>query len=343
MTQKSYTSQEFARLCNNFYNSKNIAVDASRFGTDAELFNYVNSQQELKKHKVAFVWICLNPPYWQYAQNMIQGARQFFLPGHDVDYFLFSDIPKDTQGIKGVIDGLQKQQADYPYEQGITELTKLSEFLHANSTVFPTEAVQWPMPTLMRYHLFLQQEEKLKEYDYIAYCDCDMAFVNVVGDEVLGDGLTAAVHPGYFVDKKFIPPYEGNKDSTAYIPRPGRVVEENGKPRFMPLYYAGGFQLGKSEEFIKAMKVMKKNIDKDFTNNFIAIWNDESHWNRYLFDNPPSVVLTPSYIYPDSLIEEYYNKIWGCAYQPKLVTLTKKFTTTAEGGAEAAKMIQQLK
>ena len=80
------------------------------------------------------------------------------------------------------------------------------------------------------------------------------------------------------------------------------------------------------------MKVMKKNIDKDFTNNYVAIWNDETHWNRYLFDNPPSVILDPGYIYPDSLIEDYYKKIWGRDYTPKIITLTKKFTVTQEAG-----------
>jgi hypothetical protein len=90
------------------------------------------------------------------------------------------------------------------------------------------------------------------------------------------------------------------------------------------------------------MKEMKKNIDKDFTNNYIAIWNDESHWNAYLAKNEPEVVLTPSYIYPDSLIDDYYVKIWGVNYQPKLMTLTKKFSTSSEGGTAVNEMLKSL-
>ena len=85
---------------------------------------------------------------------------------------------------------------------------------------------------------------------------------------------------------------------------------------------------------------MKKNIDMDFNNNYIAIWNDESHWNRYLFDHEPAVVLSPSYICPDSLIDEYYVKIWGKKYEPKIITLTKPFSLSSQGAQEIQKFIQ---
>lgn len=208
--------------------------------------------------------------------------------------------------------------------------------------IIETEAVAWPAPTLMRYHLFLNQEEKLKEYDYIFYLDADMKVVAKVSDEILGEGLTAAEHPMYSLRKQYIPPYEPNKESTAYIPRPGEVTEdETGRPRFKPYYYAGGFQGGPAKLFIKAMKVMKANIDKDFNNNYVAIWNDESHWNKYLSEHTPSIVLSPSYIYPDSLIKEYYIPLWGRDYEPKIITLTKPFSLSAQGAEEINKFIKK--
>jgi len=63
-----------------------------------------------------------------------------------------------------------------------------------------------------------------------------------------------------------------------------------------------------------------------FKNGYTAIWNDESHWNFELSENPPEIMLTPSYIYPDSLINEYYIPLWGRSFQPKLITLTKWFS-----------------
>lgn len=205
-----------------------------------------------------------------------------------------------------------------------------------------TESVPWPSPTLMRYHLFLNQEEHLKRYDYIFYMDADMRVVGAIGDEILGEGLTAAEHPMYSLRKEYIPPYEPNKESTAYISRPGAVVvDEHGKPRFKPYYYAGGFQGGTTQSFIESMQTMKQNIDKDFNNNYIAIWNDESHWNKYLFEHQPSIVLSPAYIYPDSLIKEYYEPIWGQSYEPKIITLTKPFSLSSQGAQEINKFIQR--
>lgn len=256
--------------------------------------------------RIALLFVCLNPNYWPYARDVIHDCKEKFLPGHQVDYFLWSDIPETDYG----------------------------------ATVFPTEPVMWPYPTLMRYHLFLQQEEVLKDYDYIFYLDADMRVVDIVGDEILGQGLTMAEHPMYSLRREYIPPYEPNSASQAYIPRLGAVVNENGKPWFKPLYAAGGFQGGTAEEFIKAMHEMRDGIDKDFQNNYIAIWNDESHWNKYLYGYQGHLtVLSPSYVYPDSLINEYYVKIWGKNYVPKIITLTKPFTVSKDAGEDLKKRL----
>jgi len=211
-----------------------------------------------------------------------------------------------------------------------------------DAKIVPTEPHQWSTPTLMRYHLFLREEKLLETYDYIFYVDADMKFVSRVGEEVLGD-LVSAQHPMYALRKEYLPPYEPNEKSTSFIPRPGRIVTEGGKNRYESLYYAGGFQGGRSDIFIKAMKEMKEMIDKDFVeNNYIPIWNDESCWNAYLFKNPPTIVLNPSYIYPDSLINSYYKKVWGRNYVPKLVTITKKFSLSKENGVNLQQTLKNL-
>ena len=265
----------------------------------------------LNKHKIALLSVCLNPEYHQYLAPMIESARKFLLKGSELEFLVWSDIPLQTDLGKGV-------------------------------TIFPTEPMGWPAPTLCRYGLFLEQAEKLKEYDYVFYCDADMLFVSRVGEEILGEGLTAAQHPMYALSREYHPPYEPNSKSTAYIPRVGRTLQDKDKKRFESLYFAGGFQGGRPEVFIKAMREMKKNIDTDLSKGYISIWNDESHWNKYLFKNPPAIVLSPSYIYPDSLIKQYYQtKIWGRSYVPKLITLTKKFSMSKEGGVALNQMLQK--
>jgi len=266
-----------------------------------------------RKKKVALLFVNINERYWPYLKQVIEDCRNNFLPHHNVDYFVWSDMPEN-------------------YVEGVT--------------LIPVEPIEWPAPTLMRYHLFLQKEEELKEYDYVFYLDADMRVVQKISDEILGESLTAAPHPGYVTKSNFIPPYEPNKDSEAYIDRLGFIgKDEKGNTRFIPFYAAGGFQGGKAKPFIKAMQVMKQRIDKDFDRNYTAIWNDESHWNRYLWDFQKKgghiTFLDVSYVYPDSLINEYYIPLWGKAYEPKIITLTKPFTLSKEAGAQLRETLGQ--
>lgn len=312
-----FSKLNLARLGNNYLlGAKNGDYSVDELNRFNSYVNYLFEprNQDLPKYKVGLMFVCINQPYWPYAKPVIDGIRSFFLPGHEVEIMMWNDM---TQ---------------WPEAKDV----------NYGATIFPTESLNWPYPTLMRYHLFLQQEEYLKKFDYIFYLDLDMRVVNIVGDEILGEGLTAAEHPMYSIRKELVPPYEPNPASAAYIKRPGTIVDDGGKPRFRPYYLAGGFQGGKTKLFIEAMHKMKDMIDSDLNQNYVPIWNDETVWNKYLFDNPPSVVLSPSYVYPDSMIQEYYLRVWGRDYPPKIITLTKPFTTSKEGGAAAAQMMQTI-
>lgn len=306
--------------------------------------------------------ICLNTPYWEFANEMLWGLNTFFLKHpsikdkYDVQLLLWADIPEDTKEITNkMIEYLANRkeipssiinetQIEYTIKEENRQfvndcIQKIVNIRDRGAKIFPTEPVEWPLPTLLRYHLFLQQEEELQKFDYVFYIDVDMRITDWIGEEIFGEGLTAAQHPMYALRHNYNAPYEPNPESTAHIKLPGRIIEDNGKKVFQPLYYAGGFQGGKTNEFIKAMKVMRANIEKDFNNNYVARWNDESHWNKYLSDSPPSIVLNPSYIYPDSLISEYYVKLWGRNFSPKIMTITKKFSINAQDGAKVREQL----
>lgn len=305
--------------------------------------------RDIKRQKVGLMFVCINPNYWQYIHQVVQDAKTFFLPGHDVEIMVWSDVPKSkSKEAKAMIDAApayaeleNDPERDKKISKEYLEY-QINAISALDVTVFPVESAPWPYPTLMRYHFFLQQEEYLKKFDHIFYLDLDMRIVNVVGDEILGDGLTMAQHPMYALRQEFWYPYEPNPDSSAYIRTPGRIINNDGKPMFQPLYAAGGVQGGTTDTFIEAMKEMKKTTDADFSRNYVARWNDESHWNRYLYDHPPAVVLNPSYVYPDSMVNEYYVKLWGRNYPPKIITLTKPFTVSKEGGDAAKRMTETL-
>jgi histo-blood group ABO system transferase len=280
--------------------------------------------KDIKKKRIALLIISTGHLYWQYINAVLESADRFLLPNQEVDYFLFTDWDISPE--------------DFNLKRKIN--------------VIPIENVGYPYCTLMRYHIFLKEEEKLKDYDHLIYCDVDMLFVDTVGDEVLSDGITATRHPAYAfphrehwdVEKDGIAgeiyflPFEPNPQSTAYIPYP-------------KLYFCGGFQVGKTEKYLDAMYAIKRAIDDDFGNNYIARWHDESHWNKYLWDNPPAKVLSPSYCYPVAYPTPdkppyptipYYRKVWLKDYEPKLLCLTKAHTLSKQGGKEFGELQKKL-
>jgi hypothetical protein len=161
---------------------------------------------------------------------------------------------------------------------------------HSDTYTSVWEHRPWPYPTLLRYHAFLSQKDFISGYDYLFYCDADMLFVAPVGDEILVDGLVATIHPGFYNKHINDFSYERNENSTAYIPY---GHGEN--------YYAGGFNGGRSADFIEMCKVIKHNIDVDHSKDIIAEWHDESQLNKYFYDVvSPAKKLDPSYCFPEA-------------------------------------------
>ena len=158
---------------------------------------------------------------------------------------------------------------------------------------------EWPWMTLGRYEIFHENKAVFSEMDYLYYCDSDMLFVGNVGDEILSERV-ATIHPG-FDGGRGTPEYR--RLSSAYI-----------SPLENLVYYAGGFNGGTAENYLKMSEVISANILDDYRKNIIAIWHDESHMNRYFINHSPTRVLTPSYCYPES---------WSLPYERKLLALDK--------------------
>ena len=152
---------------------------------------------------------------------------------------------------------------------------------------YPCEHLPWPGPTLYRYHFLLRARELLLAHDFVYYLDVDMRIVRAIGDEVLGD-LVATIHPGFCESPRWQFTYESRRESRAYV-----------APWEGAHYYAGAFQGGRSSNFVAAMERMAGAIDDDTRRCVTAVWHDESHWNRYCIDQPPTLVLSHEYCCPE--------------------------------------------
>lgn len=165
----------------------------------------------------------------------------------------------------------------------------------------------WPIPTLKRYNYFVREKEFILQHDYCFYIDADMRVKSFVGEEMLGD-LVATMHPYQSFNSIQEMTYDRNPKCLAYV-KPGDEGQH---------YYAGGFNGGKTEKFLEMSEVIADRVMKDLDNGIIALWHDESHMNRYLIDNPPTVSLTPSYVFAE---EQMNNPSYP--YEPKIVALKK--------------------
>lgn len=147
----------------------------------------------------------------------------------------------------------------------------------------------WPYITLKRYNLFNNNITLFNNIDYIYYIDADMEIIDFIGDEII-DNLVCASHPYFYnMGKKFYT-YERNPISEAYIPD-GEGTE----------YYHGTFLGGNKTEFFKMSFIIDSMVQSDLNNNgYIPVWWDESFLNKYLYLNPPTKLLSPSYAVPNN-------------------------------------------
>jgi histo-blood group ABO system transferase len=157
----------------------------------------------------------------------------------------------------------------------------------------------WPYDNLKRFHVFDDHEAIFEKMDYVFAVNADMVFVASVGEEVLSE-LVATQHP-LFMKKRG--DYESKKISAAYVGR------HEGRH-----YFTGSLFGGTKNQFVRLLKVVRKQIDMDLSKKFISRWHDQSYLNRYFIDHPPTRVLNPSYSYPED---------WQLDFPKKLVASCK--------------------
>jgi histo-blood group ABO system transferase len=184
--------------------------------------------------------------------------------------------------------------------------TDSEEKFASDVKLFHTPRLGFPGDTLYRYHYFLKAEQHLKEYDFLFYLDADLLVEFPVGDEIIGD-IVAVEHPGFY--GKNDGTFERRVESTAF-------VEE----RITFPYFCGGVQGGRTKHYLEACHSIVKNINIDDSNGIVAIWHDESHWNCYLANNEPTLILDPRYCYPTDI---YFPWLQNLAKDRKIITVEK--------------------
>lgn len=234
--------------------------------------------------------------YIDFIPNFIEKGKQYFLPNHEVTFFVLTDREFTPQ---------------------------------ENVVILHQKHMAWPYSTMLRYKAYVDNQGFYSHMDYLFFIDADLLFVSPIDESILGKTV-ATLHPGFahprpdvinnknyssivfnpedwILNKQSYTYESSNKESTAYL--------EKGD-----YYFYGALFGGETQSILEAVQVMYNNMMTDFNKNIIALWHDESHLNWYFNTNLPDKILPPLYAYPDNYIS---HKKLLAPFVPKILALTK--------------------
>ncbi len=135
-----------------------------------------------KKSSVGLL-IVATGKYVKFVEPLIKSAEQYFLPGHERTFFVFTDHQYEVPKSPHIVTIYQKR-------------------------------LGWPYDTMMRCKMYLDHTELYAGIDYLYAIDADTLVTDIVGDEILSD-LVATRHPCFEGGKRGN--YEWNPQSVAYV------------------------------------------------------------------------------------------------------------------------------
>ncbi|XP_047665514.1 globoside alpha-1,3-N-acetylgalactosaminyltransferase 1-like isoform X2 [Tachysurus fulvidraco] len=202
--------------------------------------------------------------YVRFLKDLLESAEQHFMVGYRVHYYIFTDLPDEVPAVT------------------LGEGRQLKVIKTASMN-------RWQEISLRRMERIenLIQYELINKVDYIFSLDVDSIFYAHWGAESLGD-LVGVLHAGFFGSSREQFTYERRPESQAYIP-----LDEG------DYYYGGAMIGGRPEKVLKLVKTCRMQLDVDRANKIEAVWQEESHLNKYFLYNKPTKLLSPEYLWDD--------------------------------------------
>ncbi|XP_066466670.1 histo-blood group ABO system transferase [Tiliqua scincoides] len=233
----------------------------------------LNEQFRLRNVSIGLTVFAIKK-YMTFLKGFLQTAERYFMTGHRVNYYIFTDRVEAIPKVK-----LRKGRKIVPL--------KIQNYL------------RWQDISMRRMETIrnFSQQQFIHEVEYLVCVDVDMIFRHPVGVEILSE-LFGTLHPAFYFAERDIFTYERRPDSQAYIP-----------PEEGDFYYAGGFFGGTVAEVCKLTEMCHKAIMMDKEKNLEAVWHDESHLNKYFLYHKPTKILSPEYLWDDNIISPKKPKI----------------------------------
>ncbi len=242
--------------------------------------------------KVAITFIGTNR-YIDYLPKYYENIEKYFLPNSEKTIFAFTD----------------------------GELNNTPD----NLKVYHQEHLEWPYITLKRFEIINKAREEIDKHDWLVFIDADALVVAPIteteflsrccGATVDHNPLFGVHHPCHYLKMephtKLPGAWDQNPDSEACVTfDPGDTIDQL-------TYYQGCFWGGKLPAVTTMIDRLEARVKRDLEKGVVALWHDESHINKYYYDNWPIVhTFGPSYAYPEVFDQH-------CNFPPKIVHLAK--------------------
>lgn len=230
-------------------------------------------------HSIGVLYIAIGV-YHRLFDDFYRGAEAMLFPGQRKTYFVFTDSPATIH-------------------------SKFPHGLPQNLITVEVSKAPWPWPTLGRFAWILSIRDRLANLDNLFFFNGNCRFVSSIDDPILLDAsLIACKHPGFHDKPNIYYTYDRNPASTAYFPMgQGRA------------YVAGGFQGGRAERFLHGYDKCQKMLTTDLSRGgYVALWHDESYWNRHIEDSSDAHLVDCGYLYPEG---------WRLPFTPKILLVDK--------------------
>ncbi|XP_009866156.1 PREDICTED: histo-blood group ABO system transferase 1-like [Apaloderma vittatum] len=204
--------------------------------------------------------------YVQFVEGFMSSANKYFLAGHQVNFYLFTDKPEQ-------ISHLQMAPENHLF-------------------VIPVQNYsRWQDISMSRMGIISRYIRSHFQYDvdYLYSIDIDVQLFEHIGVEII-DTLVGTISSWEYNACRESKPYETRTESQAAIPK--------GEGDF---YYTASFYGGSVAEVYKLTRACFKGIMEDRKNGIEAKRHDESHLNKYLLYHKPTRLLSPEYYWDEEL------------------------------------------
>lgn len=225
--------------------------------------------------KIAILYICTGQ-YAVFWEQFYKSFQKRFLKRSHKEYFVFTD-------------------AEHLYGGESSDVHLIFQ-----------KRLGWPYDTLMKFEMFSRITDELNRFDYIfffnsnSYCKRRITEKEFLPEK---ENLLFVQHPGMYNKPAEEYTYERDEKSLAYIPAGEGTV-----------YVCGGINGGRTEAFLQLILELKHRIEEDEKRGVIAIYHDESHINRYVYEKMDYKLLSPAYGYPEG---------WRIPFPKKIILLDK--------------------